>query len=131
MPDLAGFFQFCARLLRPGGDLLVYEMHPILDMIEDMPNLPPKLENSYFRTEPLTDDSGLDYYEGAQVESSTNYWFHHKLSDIIQYCLASGLQLTGFEEYAHDVSAVFAYLEGFDARLPLSYVLAAHLEDKG
>ena len=42
LPDLTGFLAVCARLLRPGGKLLIYEMHPILDMIEDMPNLPPE-----------------------------------------------------------------------------------------
>lgn len=127
LPDLAGFLDVCARLLRPGGKLLIYEMHPILDMIEDIPNLPPKLENSYFLAEPLSSDTGLDYYEGVEYESSTSYWFHHKMADIIQCSLESGFVLTGFAEYPHDVSDVFAYLEKDEARLPLSYVLSARL----
>lgn len=127
LPDLPGFLAVCARLLRPGGKLLIYEMHPILDMIEDMPDLPPRLAYSYFLAEPLAEDSGLDYYEGQEYESSTSYWFHHKLSDIIQGCLDHGFVLTGVAEYPHDVSEVFAYLEKFGASLPLSYVLSAQL----
>ena len=127
MPDLAAFYAVCARLLRPGGMLLEYEMHPILDMIEDMPSLPPRLANSYFRTQPLVDDSGLDYYEGMAYQSSPSYWFHHKVADVIQTCLDAGFALTGFAEYPHDVSEVFAYLEKDEARLPLSYVLMARL----
>jgi ubiquinone/menaquinone biosynthesis C-methylase UbiE len=127
LPNLAGFLGVCARLLRPGGALLVYEMHPILDMIEDAPALPPHLANSYFRTEPLVDDTGLDYYNGTQYAASPGYWFHHKMSDILQTCLDQGFILTGFAEYPHDVSNVFAYLEQAEARLPLSYVLSARL----
>lgn len=127
LPDLMGFLAVCVRLLRPGGKLLIYEMHPILDMIDDMPNLPPKLAFSYFMTEPMAEDEGLDYYEFQEYESSTSYWFHHKLADIIQGCLDCGFVLTGIAEYPHDISDVFAYLEKMDARLPLCYVLSAQL----
>jgi SAM-dependent methyltransferase len=127
LPDLTGFLAVCARLLRPGGQLLIYEMHPILDMIDDMPSLPPKLGYSYFMTEPTAEDDGLDYYEGKDYESSTSYWFHHKFADIIQGCLDQGFVLTGIAEYPHDISEVFAYLEKMEARLPLSYVLLARL----
>jgi ubiquinone/menaquinone biosynthesis C-methylase UbiE len=127
LPDLAAFLAVCARLLRPDGQLLIYEMHPILDMIDNMPNLPPALNYSYFLSEPLAEDSGLDYYEGKEYQSSTSYWFHHKLADIIQGCLDQGFILTGMAEYPHDISEVFAYLEKMDARLPLSYVLSARL----
>ncbi len=127
LPDLTGFLAVCARLLRPGGQLLIYEMHPILDMIDDMPKLPPNLGYSYFMTEPLAEDDGLDYYEGQDYESSTSYWFHHKLADIIQGCLDLGFRLTNIAEYPHDISEVFAYLEKMEARLPLSYVLLARL----
>lgn len=129
LPDLAGFLAVCARLLRPGGQLLIYEMHPILDMIDDMPNLPPKLAYSYFMTEPMAENDGLDYFEFKEYESSTSYWFHHKMSDIIQGCVDLGLMVTGFAEYPHDISDVFAYLEKFEVSLPLSYVLAAQLKE--
>ena len=127
LPDLTGFLAVCARLLRPGGQLLIYEMHPILDMIDNMPDLPPALNYSYFLAEPLAEDSGLDYYEGKEYKSSTSYWFHHKLADIIQGCLDLGFRLTDIAEYPHDISEVFAYLEKMEARLPLSYVLLARL----
>jgi SAM-dependent methyltransferase len=34
MPDLGAFFDVIARLMRPGGALLVYEQHPIMNMFE-------------------------------------------------------------------------------------------------
>ena len=34
LPDMAAYFKVIARLLKPGGDLFLYEMHPILDMFE-------------------------------------------------------------------------------------------------
>ncbi|WP_367153206.1 methyltransferase domain-containing protein, partial [Leisingera sp. F5] len=34
MPDLGRFFQSVAGLLRPGGRLVIYETHPVLEMFE-------------------------------------------------------------------------------------------------
>ncbi|HEX8993304.1 MAG TPA: class I SAM-dependent methyltransferase, partial [Anaerolineales bacterium] len=34
LPDLEAFFEIVARLLKPAGQLFLYEMHPILNMFE-------------------------------------------------------------------------------------------------
>ncbi len=34
MPDLARFFRVVAGLLRPGGQLVIYETHPVLEMFD-------------------------------------------------------------------------------------------------
>ncbi|MEI4646281.1 SAM-dependent methyltransferase, partial [Pseudomonas aeruginosa] len=34
MPDLARFFASVSGLLMPGGQLAIYETHPLVDMIE-------------------------------------------------------------------------------------------------
>lgn len=125
MPDLGGFFAAARRLLRCGGWLLVYEMHPILDMFDAEPGGTFPLRHSYFRTGPYADEEGLDYYGNSAYESSISYWFHHRLSDIIQSGLDNGFRLTSFQEYGHDVSNVFKGMEKQEAGLPLSYTLLA------
>jgi len=125
LPDLSGFFDVVARLLRPGGWLLIYEMHPILDMFEQGTPHPLDLVHSYFRTEPYADDTGLDYYGNTEYKGSVSYWFHHKMSDIIQVCLDRELLLRRFVEFDHDVSDTFAYLANEAVRPPLTYILMA------
>ncbi len=126
MPRIADFFGVVHRLLAPGGWLFVYEMHPFLDMFdEEDPMIPPQLKESYFREKPFVDVSGLDYYGHSQYKSAPMYWFHHKMSDIIQGCLTHGLHPRHFCEYEHDISAVFANFERQKISLPLSYTLTA------
>lgn len=127
MPDLAAYFSVVRRLLSPGGWLFIYEMHPLLDMFEPGSEQPLIPCYSYFLDQPFVDQDGLDYYGHTTYASAPTYWFHHKLADIFNACLAHGLALRSFEEYPHDESNVFKYLERQSVRLPLSYTLLAQL----
>ncbi|MFW9992137.1 MAG: class I SAM-dependent methyltransferase [Candidatus Odinarchaeota archaeon] len=128
MPDLEKFFRVIKRLLKPFGWLFVYETHPMLDMFEsDCKDDPPKLEHSYFREKPYIEDTGLDYYGHTTYKSSPTYWFHHKMSDIIDACLKNRLELKSFQEYDHDITNEFAHFEKLAVKPPLSYTLTAQL----
>jgi ubiquinone/menaquinone biosynthesis C-methylase UbiE len=126
MPDLEAFFDVAARLLKPDGQLFIYEMHPITNMYDGNHGLTP--DASYFRVEPFADQNEPDYLHPDQVVSAVSYWFPHTLSDVIGGCLRHGLQLTHFEEYAHDISAVYASFEKLETKLPLCYSLVARKE---
>jgi ubiquinone/menaquinone biosynthesis C-methylase UbiE len=123
MPDLNDLFAVVKRLLRPGGWLLIYEMHPMLDMFDAEAEDSFPLRHSYFKSEPYAEEGGLDYYGNKEYHSLMSYWFHHKMSDIIQGCLNNRLQLVSFQEYDHDVSSVFKGMEKQAVRPPLSYTL--------
>ena len=128
MPELKNFLSQIKKLLVPGGKVFIYEMHPILDMFEeknDNAPAPPLLKYSYFKETPFVEESGLDYLGKTTYQSLPTYWFHHKLSDIIQGCLINGLIIEDFQEYEHDVSATFSWLEDITIRPPLSYTLVA------
>lgn len=123
LPDLDAYFNVVLRLLRPGGHLYLYEMHPILDMFDADTGL--EVKHSYFRTEPYEDEAEPDYMNPNKIVQAKSYWFHHKLSDVIGGCLKNGLSLTHFEEYAHDQSEVYRAFQDFEKRPPLSYALVA------
>ena len=123
LPDLEAFFGIVSRLLRTNGQVFIYEMHPILNMFDANKGL--TVEASYFQREPFVVAEGTDYYDPAQVIKSVSYWFPHKLSDVIGGCLKHGLSLTHFEEYAHDLSMVYAAFENLGKKPPLSYSLVA------
>ena len=123
LPDLPRFFDLVANLMRPQAKLFIYEMHPILNMFNPKTGL--KVEASYFRTEPFADENEPDYLDPSRVVSGISYWFPHKLSDVIGGCLTHGLKLEHFEEYGHDISAVYKAFETFETKPPLCYTLIA------
>jgi len=100
----------------------LYDQHPILGMFD-----PTRLEidSSYFRQEPFVDEALPDYMGPAQTGRAESYWFQHTLSSIISLCLDSGLKLTHFEEYGHDLSNNYRAFEGHEYKPPLSYSLVA------
>jgi ubiquinone/menaquinone biosynthesis C-methylase UbiE len=127
MPDLPRFMQVIRRLLASAGWLFIYEMHPMLDMFDPDEDNPPLLKYSYFHTEPYVEEEGIDYVGGTTYQSKPMYWFHHKMSDIIQGCLDVGLTIEAFEELDHDISAVFRHFQAFEIKPAMSYTLLARL----
>lgn len=126
MPDLGAFFDVIARLLKPGGALLVYEQHPIMNMFEPGAADPMTPVNSYFKAEPF-EDTGAILYDGTpDVPGETQYWFVHTLGDLLTACLERGLAVEHVREYPHNISsAEFEIYDGQEAQLPQCYTLVA------
>lgn len=123
MPDLAEFFAIARRILQPHGTLVIYEQHPLLNMYDSLDRRrPPVPEESYFRTEPLRLDDGLDYWNEESYEAQPCYWHCHKTSDIVMALLRAGFTLEDFEELPHNVGDFYAF-ENLPQQLPLSYIL--------
>ena len=123
LDDLDTFFGIVARLLKLNGQLFLYDMHPILNMFTAEKGL--EITDSYFRTEPFVEGAFPDYMDPTKIVQTVSYWFPHKMSDVIGGCLAHGLALTHFQEYPHDISAVYAPFEQFEKKPPLSFSLIA------
>jgi ubiquinone/menaquinone biosynthesis C-methylase UbiE len=131
MPDLQRFFQVAQRLLKPWGWLLIYEVHPLQDMLAPTADSDqPALRRSYFDGTPILANVGFDYY-GCQTDAGPAYWFHHTLTAILHGCLTNGLTIEDFREYPHDPTGRHARLEGQKVQLPLSYVLTARFAGIG
>jgi len=126
LEDLDGLFRIVAALLRPGGQLFIYEMHPILNMFEPGKGL--VVDGSYFRGEPLYAEAEPDYFEPGRTIEAGSYWFPHTLGEILQGCLRHGLRLEHFAEYDHDISNTYAALGREANRPPLCFSLIARRE---
>ncbi|MDJ0934873.1 MAG: class I SAM-dependent methyltransferase [Kiloniellales bacterium] len=124
MPDLEAFLAVPARLLRPGGLFLIHEQHPALNMFEPGdPVDPPQLRHSYFKSGAVEETGGLDYYGDTDYGAGSNYWFPHKLSDIVTVALGRGFELTHFEERPEDISNTFPELGKAALRPPMSFTM--------
>ncbi len=127
VPDLDGLFEIISRLLKPDGYVFIYDMHPFLNIFEvdDPEGVLPTVQLAYFDKGPHPDTKGLDYYGNTDYNAAVNYWYAHKLSDVIGAGLRHGLAIESFEEYPHDISNVFEHFEKLPVQLPLCYSLVA------
>ncbi len=132
LPDLDGLFAIVSALLRPGGNLLIYEIHPFVWMLEDAPgDNPLQISGNYFKDGPVVNYGTLDYVGNEDYEGQVNYSFDHTMGEIITSVSRAGFRIEIFKEFPHDVSAEFDHLEKSNLQLPLSYILYGTRETEG
>ncbi len=125
-PDLGEYFSVVGRLLKSGGKVLIFEMHPFAYFFEtgfDAANPDFAALTPYFDKGPYNYKGGLDYVGGVEYEAAPCYWFMHKLSDILNAVTGNGMTVRSFDEYNLEMA------NNPQARLldkfPLSYILVA------
>ena len=124
LPDLDGFFGVVQRLLRPGGKLVMQEMHPVLFMYEPNPETGlSAVEYPYFNNEVWEETDGLDYYGDGRFETSAHYSFMHRLDQILMAGIGNGLDLRFFRELDYDISFFCSDLENSPTAPPLGFLL--------
>ena len=129
MPDLRGFFEVVRRLLKPGGKLVMEEMHPVLFMYEEDPQGGPSTpQYSYFSGEVWEETTGLDYYGHESYESKPNYSFMHRLDEILMAGINARLKLERFTELDVDISNFCSDLEHSSVKPPLGLILVMATE---
>lgn len=124
--DLGCFFEKIKQLLKTGGTLLLTEMHPILNMIDnaDYDVSPRDIKYSYFHKDPIRDTRGLDYWNQQPYDAPPVYYFQHTLGEIFTLCFAHRLAPLHFNEHHIDLSGGW-YTKRGDFKFPLSYSLVA------
>ena len=124
MPDLEEFFRIIQSLLKPGGKLVMEEMHPVLLMYEPDPDGGASLvQHSYFSAQIWEETTGLDYYSGEEYDSKPNFSFMHRLDEILMAGIDSGLSLRSFKELDYDISFFCSDLEDSPTKPPLGFVM--------
>jgi SAM-dependent methyltransferase len=126
MPDIAEFFRHVAQTLKPGGNLVVYETHPFLEMFDPESTDPYRPDSSYFRSEPFVQDQPIVYQGKIEQQASTSYWFVHTLGAIFTGAIEAGLQISHFKEYPHsNREELYDRYEQQTVQLPLCFTWVA------
>lgn len=129
MPDLDRFMAQAGGLLRPSGEMLVYEEHPVVNMFEPCGPEPLKVAHSYFRNRPFISNEAILYDDAPRPEVPRHYWFVHPVGTIFGALIKAGLAIRSFREFPHNISSTeFDRLETAEALLPMSYLLRARKE---
>ena len=126
MPDLARFLAIAASLLAPGGRLVIYETHPVLDMFDPHTVTPLLPAYSYFRQEPFVSDDEIVYDGSAAAKAPPSYWQFHTMGEIVTGCVQAGLRISELVEHPHSNRETdYDIYQGQAAQLPMCYTLAA------
>ncbi|OHD55899.1 MAG: hypothetical protein A2014_00590 [Spirochaetes bacterium GWF1_49_6] len=126
IPDLDIYFGVASRLLKPGGNLFIYEHHPVTYLLpfKDKDYQPGGLvlkpEYSYFN-KTIIEGQGLDYFGNTGYDASKNYEFQHTMGGIINSVIRAGIEIRELNEYPHDIAG-FGWAESL-GMFPLSYSL--------
>ncbi|WP_010246438.1 class I SAM-dependent methyltransferase [Acetivibrio cellulolyticus] len=101
-PDLNDYFSVLSRLLKKDGQIFISEIHPFFYIFGNGFDF--KKQNfdsitSYFKKGPYNYSTGIDYVGGVKYESSECFWFMHKISDIINAIIQTGIEIQEFDEY--------------------------------
>jgi SAM-dependent methyltransferase len=124
MPDLQAFFEVIRGLLKPGGQLVMEEMHPVLFMYEENAETGvSSIQYSYFNEEIWEETGGLDYYGHEVYDGAPNYSFMYRLDEILMAGIERGLSLSYIRELDYDISNFCSDLEQSPTKPPLGFVL--------
>jgi ubiquinone/menaquinone biosynthesis C-methylase UbiE len=129
-PDLEAFMRVVAHFLKPGGQCLLVEFHPVLWMMSA--NFE-RLEHSYFNRTVIIETHQSSYTDNSDLaEPLIEYGWNHSLSEVMNAAFRQGLCLTHFNEYDYSpyncFSATVATEQGFQIKgkeglLPMVYSL--------
>lgn len=124
LPDIESFFDVIQGLLKPGGQLVMEEMHPVLLMYEPDPEGgPASVQHSYFGKQVWEETDGLDYYGNETYAAAPAYNFMHRLDEILMAGISNGLNLRRFKELDYDISLFCPDLETSPTKPPLGFVM--------
>jgi SAM-dependent methyltransferase len=120
LPDMNKWADIVSHFLKPGGKLILIELHPMLWMFdENFKNI----EYSYFNVQPIIESTEGTYANhNAPIQMKEVGW-NHDLGEVFSSLLHEGLTVLDFQEYDYSPHNCF---KGMVERAPKQYVLETH-----
>ena len=133
LPDLNQWAEVVAGALKPGGEFIFAEFHPVMWMYNsDFTSI----DYAYFNRGKIEEiETGTYADREAQISHRTISWNHH-LSEVLAALLKQGLKLGFVQEYDYSPYPCFAQMvevgarryqiKGLEGKLPMVYALKMH-----
>lgn len=138
LPDMGAWAKVVHDLLRPGGQLYLFEFHPVKWVIEASAPSGITIRDSYFTPpEGYQDAGGVSYADTSipSADTPTVQW-NHPLGEVVTALAQSGMRIDTLRELDCDVLCQWTGMEQAPdgmyrmptggPSLPLMYVLRAH-----
>lgn len=96
LPELTKWGKLIRQFLKPGGQFLIVEFHPVVWMFSDDFS---GVEYSYFNREVIETESEETYADKASVVPGKSYGWNHSFDEVFDALLSQGLKIIHFKEY--------------------------------
>jgi 2-polyprenyl-3-methyl-5-hydroxy-6-metoxy-1,4-benzoquinol methylase len=129
LPELKSWARIVDHFLKPGGQFIFVEFHPVVWMFDDDFT---KVDYAYFNKEAIIEETKGTYADRNAPINAQSYNWNHSLSDVIGALLERGLQVTHFQEYDyspydcfnHTVKSEKGYqIKGMEGEIPMVFSL--------
>jgi len=132
LPDLEKWAQIVSGFLKPGGQFVFVEFHPVVWMFDD--NFE-KVAYNYFNTGPILETETGTYADQTSNVVLDYIMWNHSMGDVINGLIQSGLELKCLEEFDYSPYNCFKKtveigpkkfrIEHLDSKIPMVYALKA------
>ncbi len=134
LPDMDRWAKVVAHFLKPGGQLVFAEFHPVVWMFDAGFNY---LEYPYLKSDSIVEENTGTYADrNAPIRRKEISW-NHGLSEVMQPLINAGLEIRQFREFDYSPHDCFQGMEEFEPgkfriarhgnKLPMVYALSAVL----
>ncbi len=132
LPDMDRWAAIISKYLKPGGEFVFAEFHPVLWMFDDDFE---KIMYKYEKSEPIVEIIKGTYADKtAAIVTETITW-NHSISEVIGSLIKNGLEIRQFEEYDYSPYNCFNKTEEFEPgkfrikhlgnKIPMVYAIKA------
>lgn len=132
LPDLEKWAEVIAHFLKPGGELVLVEFHPVVWMFS---NDFEKIAFNYSGNDPIIEDLEGTYTDPKANIKDTSVCWNHGIGDVLEPLITNGLEITAFKEYDYSPYDCFEktvktdegkyQIEGLQDKIPMVYALKA------
>jgi SAM-dependent methyltransferase len=136
LPDMTAWARVVRDLLKPGGELYLFEFHPVEWMLGCEPDGALSLRFDYFTPpEGYREPAPLDYAGAGETRAFDNVQWNHPLGEVVTALVQAGLRITSLREMGASVLRTWPGMEATPDGMfrmglgrpsaPLMYVLRA------
>ncbi len=104
LPSVDALLAVAARMLKPGGQFFLADVHPFVDILEyEATSGQLEIQEQYFhRSEPLKVIEKHSYTGSERIIGHpVSYQWFHPLSNIVNACITSGIQIRSLREFPY------------------------------
>ncbi len=124
LPDIVRWAEIVAAALKPGGRFILFEEHPIAQVLWSTEGKLAIISDYFGRAVPEF-DQGWGHFAGAEDATETKAQFFWPLGDIVTALARAGLRIEAMTEYPSRAEWRFGPLLDQVSRLPGEYLLVA------
>ena len=132
IPDLDKWAAIISQFLKPNGQFVFVEFHPVVWMFDDDFN---KIQYNYFKDEPIIEsETGTYADENAPIETECVTW-NHSISEVVNNLIRHGLEINLINEYDYSPYNCFSQtteiepnqfrIKHLDNKIPMVYAIVA------